>query len=205
MSMRGVIREGRFAPCGDGGEGRGVPECIGRAVCTCEGRAEIRRCGCCTCPEFTAAEMILAKEHGLTIEDAEDMPIEWRAKRGMLGPRSWVLAEGWCQFCRGFERVVGGAGAAICEGCARSVLSLAASQRGRETGRRLVAMPSSSRGSSRGFSGAGDRKPKRANGFEPSTFSLGSILPTDPCPGSAGNAGDPAEGEPGRVTEDDPS
>jgi len=80
-----------------------------------------------------------------------------------------------------------------------------------DVARSAVRMPrygraaSSSRGSSRGFSGPDARKPKRANGIEPSTFSLGSILPTDPGPENVGNVDDLAEGEQGRVTENDRS
>lgn len=76
MSTRGVFLEGRFSACGDGH--RGVPQCMGRAACNCEGP----QCGCCTCPTFTAAEMAFAKEHRLTIERTRDMPIEWQARRG---------------------------------------------------------------------------------------------------------------------------
>lgn len=64
------------------------------------------------------------------------------------------------------------------------------------------------RGSSRG-SGAklGTGSPgsfERANGFEPSTFSLGSHAPIDPPPPDAGNLGDPRGPDPAPVTDDDP-
>lgn len=62
----------------------------------------------------------------------------------------------------------------------------------------LAPWPSSSRGSGRGFSDPVSRKPKRANGFEPSTFSLGSKTPTDQRSENVGNVGDLVDDGPGK-------
>lgn len=137
----GVFREGQFEQCGDGAHG--VPQCMGRAAHNCEGPAALA-CYCCTCPTFTAAEMRFARAHRLTIESPRDMPIEWQQRRGLVGPR-WEQrgVEDVCSFCRREAHIVRGPEpATICEECARLVLSLFVERREITTGRKLVAIPS---------------------------------------------------------------